>query len=290
MYRRELVYLYISYAEWDNAALNTIEHAADAWDHQQFRETLSKVANAEIFYKALSFYQEQHPTLLTDLLTALIPRIDHTRVVSMFRKSDNLPLIRSYLIAVQNLDIHAVNEAVHDLLIEEEDYQTLLDVIDQYSNFDHISLASRLEKHELLAFRRISAHLYKVNKKWEDSINLSKSDKLYIDAIITASTSENVQVSEDLLSYWVDIGNKELFTAHLYLCFKLVRPDVVEEMAWFNGLEDFAKPYQFELRRQTQERIKVLEKKVEEQANKTAKKEEDEDSQPIMGPGFNVSF
>ena len=108
----------------------------------------------------------------------------------MFRKSDNLPLIRSYLIAVQNLDIHAVNEAVHDLLIEEEDYQTLLDVIDQYSNFDHISLASRLEKHELLAFRRIAAHLYKVNKKWEDSINLSKSDKLYIDAIITASTSK----------------------------------------------------------------------------------------------------
>ncbi|TIC24772.1 clathrin heavy chain [Wallemia mellicola] len=287
---RELVYLYIAYAEWDNAALNTIEHSADAWDHQQFRDVLSKVANAEIFYKALSFYQEQHPTLLTDLLTALIPRIDHSRVVSMFRHSDNLPLVRAYLIAVQNLDVAAVNEAVHDLLIEEEDWQTLLDVIDQYQNFDHLSLAKRLEQHELLAFRRIAAHLFKVNRKYEDSINLSKSDKLYIDAIITASTSEDVQVSEDLLSYWVDIGNKELFTAHLYLCFKLVRPDVVEELAWFNALEDFAKPYQFELRRQTQERIKALEKKVEEQANKTAKKEEDEDSQPIMGPGFNQTL
>lgn len=55
------------------------------------------------YYKALSFYLQEQPTLLTDLLTVLIPRIDHARVVRMFQQIDHIPLIRSYLIAVQHV-------------------------------------------------------------------------------------------------------------------------------------------------------------------------------------------
>jgi clathrin heavy chain len=55
------------------------------------------------YYKALSFYLQEQPTLLTDLLSVLIPRIDHSRVVRMFRQVDHIPLIRSYLIAVQHV-------------------------------------------------------------------------------------------------------------------------------------------------------------------------------------------
>jgi Region in Clathrin and VPS len=55
-----------------------------------------------------------------------------------------------------------VNDAYNDLLIEEEDYKTLRDSIDSFDNFDNTSLARRLEKHELLEFRRLAAHLYKV--------------------------------------------------------------------------------------------------------------------------------
>ena len=36
------------------------------------------------------------------------------------------------------------------------------DSIDSFDNFDNISLAQRLEKHELLEFLRLAAHLYKV--------------------------------------------------------------------------------------------------------------------------------
>jgi hypothetical protein len=62
--------------------------------------------SSEIFdryYKALTFYLQEQPTLLTDLLTVLIPRIDHARVVRMFRQIDHIPLIRPYLIAVQHV-------------------------------------------------------------------------------------------------------------------------------------------------------------------------------------------
>lgn len=55
------------------------------------------------YYKALTFYLQEQPTLLTDLLSVLIPRIDHARVVRMFRQMDHIPLIRSYLIAVQHV-------------------------------------------------------------------------------------------------------------------------------------------------------------------------------------------
>jgi clathrin heavy chain len=60
------------------------------------------------YYRALSFYLEEQPTLLTDLLTVLIPRINHARVVRMFRKQDHLPLIRNYLIAVQKVSTDIV--------------------------------------------------------------------------------------------------------------------------------------------------------------------------------------
>ena len=55
-----------------------------------------------------------------------------------------------------------MNDAYNDLLIEEEDYKTLRDSIDSFDNFDNTGLARRLEKHELLEFRRLAAHLYKV--------------------------------------------------------------------------------------------------------------------------------
>jgi hypothetical protein len=59
------------------------------------------------------------------------------------------------------LNIEAVNDAYNDLLIEEEDFKTLRDSIDSFDNFNNIGLAQRLEKHELLEFRRLAAHLYK---------------------------------------------------------------------------------------------------------------------------------
>ena len=56
-----------------------------------------------------------------------------------------------------------MNDAYNDLLIEEEDYKTLRDSIDSFDNFNNINVAQLLEKHELLEFRRLAAHLYKVS-------------------------------------------------------------------------------------------------------------------------------
>ncbi|KAF9078161.1 hypothetical protein BDP27DRAFT_1253219 [Rhodocollybia butyracea] len=284
----ELVFLYIKYDEFDNAALAMIERSADAWEHNQFKDTIVRAANPEIYFKALSFYLREQPTLLTDLLTVLIPRIDHPRVVAMFRKSDHIPLIRAYLIAVQHLNVEAVNDAYNDLLIEEEDYKTLRDSIDSFDNFNNVGLAQRLEKHPLLEFRRLAAHLYKKNKRWDESISLSKQDKLYRDAMITAATSATPEVAEDLLGYFVDIGNKECFAAMLYVCFDLLSQDVVEELSWQHGLNDFYMPYKIQNSRTLVDKLRQLEKEVKEYSKKESAKERAESDAPIINPGMNT--
>lgn len=57
--------------------------------------------------------------------------------------------------------------------------QALRTSIDAYDNFDNISLAQSLEKHELIEFRRIAAYLFKGNNRWKQSVELCKKDKLY---------------------------------------------------------------------------------------------------------------
>ena len=39
--------------------------------------------------------------------------------------------------------------------------------------------SQRLEKHELVEFRRIAAYLYKGNNRWRQSVELCKKDLLY---------------------------------------------------------------------------------------------------------------
>lgn len=82
----ELVFLYDKYEEFDNAALTIMNHPTEAWKEQHFKEIITKVANTEIHFKAMQFYLDYKPLLLNDLLSALVPRLDHTRTVFFLNK------------------------------------------------------------------------------------------------------------------------------------------------------------------------------------------------------------
>lgn len=99
--------------------------------------------------------------------------------ISCYLQVNHLPLVKPYLRSVQSHNNKAINEALNDLLIEEEDYNGLRASIDAFDNFDNIALAQRLEKHELIEFRRIAAYLYKGNNRWQQSVELCKRDKLF---------------------------------------------------------------------------------------------------------------
>ena len=90
-------------------------------------------------------------------MTSLTPRLDIPRTVKIFSKSDNLPLIKPFLINVLPKNNSVVNQAYHDLMIEEEDYKALQDAVDSYDKFDQLGLASRLESHKLIFFQENSS-------------------------------------------------------------------------------------------------------------------------------------
>ncbi|KAI9821608.1 MAG: hypothetical protein M1832_003282 [Thelocarpon impressellum] len=279
----ELVFLYCHYDEWDNAALAMMERAADAWEHHSFKDIIVKVANLEIYYRALHFYLGEDPSLITDLLQALTPRIDVNRVVRMFEKSDNIPLIKPFLLNVQTQNKKTVNNAINDLLIEEEDYKTLRDSVENYDNYDPVDLAQRLERHELVFFRQVAASIYRKNKRWEKSIALSKQDKLFKDAIETAAISGKTEVVEELLRYFVDIGSRECYVGMLYACYDLIRLDVIMELAWRHGLTDFTMPFMINFMSQQASAIEVLKRDNEERKAREASQKKDEDNTPILG-------
>jgi len=256
----ELTFLYVHYDEHDNAALTMMNHSADAWEHVPFKDVIVKVANLDLYYKAVQFYVEEQPLLVNDLLTALTSRIDHTRTVQLVRRLGHLPLIKGYLVSVQNNNITAVNDALNELYVEEENFDSLRVSIDSFNQLDAIALAQKLEKHELLEFRRIAAYLYKKNNRWGQSVELSKRDKLYKDALQTATESRDQLVSEDLLKFFVEINNHAAFAATLYTCYDLVRPDVVLELAWRNKIIDFAFPYIIQYVRDLSTRVDSVEK------------------------------
>ncbi|CAI9724428.1 clathrin heavy chain 1 isoform X1 [Octopus vulgaris] len=270
----ELVFLYDKYEEYDNAILTMMNHPTEAWRESQFKDIITRVANIELYYKALIFYLDFKPMLINDLLLVLTPRLDHTRSVNYFLKVNKIPLVKPYLWSVQKNNNKAINEALNDLLITEEDYQSLRTSIDAYDNFDNISLAQRLEKHELLEFRRIAAYLYKGNNRWKQSVDLCKKDKLFKDCMQYASESRNVDIAEELIVWFLEQKNYECFAACLFQCYDLLRPDVILELAWRHNILDFAMPYMIQVMREYTSKVDRLEQSEAVRSEEEQKAEE----------------
>ncbi|XP_054748808.2 clathrin heavy chain 1 isoform X1 [Lytechinus pictus] len=268
----ELVFLYDKYEEYDNAIVTMMTHPTDAWRETHFKDVITKVANIELYYKAIQFYLDYKPMLLNDLLVVLIPRMDHTRAVGLFEKLKQLPLVKPYLRQVQSHNNKAINDALNDLLIEEEDYQGLKASIDAFDNFDNIALAQNLEKHELIEFRRIAAYLYKRNNRWKQAVELCKKDRLFKDAMQYACESRNIDIAEELVNWFLEQNNHECFSASLFNCYDLLRPDVILELAWRHDIMNFAMPYMVQVMREYLGKVDRLaesekERKEEEQSN-----------------------
>jgi len=270
----EAVFLYKNYDQFDNAIDVMIDHSPVAWEHKLFKEILLQVPNTEVFYKAIKFYLSEHPLLLNDLLMECSSKLDHTRVVTMFRERKHLPLIEKYLLHVQHNNLLSVNEAINELFFQEEKFKQLKESVTQYGNFDQIALAQKLESHGLLEFRRLATYLYKLNKRWEKSVELCKKDCLWADAMETIAESRSQDLAESLLYFFVEKGEKECFGAMLYTCYELIRPDIVLELAWRYQLTDYAMPFLIQAFRHVTERIQGLQQKLED-ADKEKKQEEE---------------
>uniref|UniRef100_A0A3Q3KLY7 Clathrin heavy chain n=1 Tax=Monopterus albus TaxID=43700 RepID=A0A3Q3KLY7_MONAL len=212
----ELVFLYDKYEEYDNAIITMMSHPTDAWKEGLFKDIITKVANVELYYKSLYFYLEYKPLLLNDLLTILSPRLDHSRAVAFFSKVNQLKLVKPYLRSVQSHNNKSVNEALNNLLTEEEDYQV-----------SH-PFTYRCSLHQCIL----------------------KTVSLCTDAMLYAAESKDAELAETLLQWFLEEGRKECFAACLFASYDLLHPDVVLELAWRNNIMDFAMPYFIQVMRE----------------------------------------
>jgi len=279
-----------------------IEHSAECWEHELFKQTVRQTPNSEVFYRAANYYVAERPLLLNDLLIELSSKLDHSRTVVLVKRLGHLPLIQKYLLSVQHTNTRDVNEAINALWVEEEDHRNLRVSVDTYNAFDQISLAQKLQKHSLLELRRISAYLWKLNKRWDVSIEISKDDSYYSDVISTAAESQDQKIAEEVLSYFVHKDRKECFAASLYACYSVIRADVVLELAWRNNLTDMVMPFMIQVFRDYNDKIKALEERfsqqdtdAESEAKEKAKKEEEDAEKaarilgiPMLGMGMNA--
>jgi clathrin heavy chain len=275
----ETVFLHAQYEEYDNAVTTMIEHSPSCWRHDLFVQHILKVANQDLFYKAMIFYLEEQPMLLNDLLKLLAMKIDLPKCVSVMRKAGHLALIEPFLKSVQNQNVGAVNEALNEIYVENEDYESLRTSITEYDNFESLNLASQLENHELLEFRRIAAIIYRKNEKWGKSLDISKKDELWKDSIETVSESKDMKLTEELLRFFMETGEKELFASMLYTCYELIKPDVAMEVSWRFGLTEYVMPYFIQFMKDLSSRVEGVQKKTDEiEKKKDAQAEEEAES------------
>ncbi|CAG9465968.1 unnamed protein product [Pedinophyceae sp. YPF-701] len=253
-----LTFLYVKYEEYDNALNVVMEHSPDAWEHVLFKDIAAKVSSIDLYYKAVHFYLDEHPDLLNDAMRVLEQRIDHAKVVGILRQRGQLPLIKPYLLHVQPANLAAVNEAVNGLLVEEEDHEALAESIASFDNYDQARLAAELERHALLEFRKIAAQIYRKVQKWRAAIELLKKDQMWRDAMEYASESQDKEIVEEMLRFFIDQGLKECFAACLFTCYDLVPPDVAMELAWLHGLSDVVMPFMVQSFRDLHGKVDVL--------------------------------
>ncbi|KAK4529218.1 hypothetical protein CCYA_CCYA01G0075 [Cyanidiococcus yangmingshanensis] len=264
----ELCFAHMRYEEYDAAAMLMMEHAPLAWTHKGLEECLAAVTGAEVLYRAVSFYMDEHPDLLIELLGVLQSRLDPGRVLSMARQHGldkhsplgHIPLLKPYMLRVQDKNLAEVNEALNEVLIREQDVDALLASVERYPNFDQMALAQQLEKHELIHMRQIAVLLLRRNQKYERALELCKRDRAFKEATEIAAESASASLAESLARYFLENGLKEAFTMTLYICYPLMRPDLVLEWTWRAGATDYAMPFYIQTLRDYAARLETLER------------------------------
>lgn len=110
------VYLYMTDKQFDPAVKIMMERAP-AFNNELFLDSIVKVRNSEILYKAVGYYITSHPTKFTRLMEVMESLVDHSRVVNQLKRTGDwaLQVGQVYMKTVQKENLSAVNEALNEV-------------------------------------------------------------------------------------------------------------------------------------------------------------------------------
>lgn len=123
--------------------------------------------------------------------------------------------------------------------------------------------------------------MYRKNKKYKKSIDVSKKDELFQDAMETVAESKDPALAEDLMRSIMEMEDKELFAAMLYTCYELIKPDVALEVAWRSDLIEFVMPYFIQFVKDLSTRVETVQKSTDDIKKKDEKAQKEKLDQPL---------
>jgi len=239
----EVVELNVIYEQYDQAVKIMMQHSPSCFHHETFASNLVRVSGEKLYYDAMLFYLEEEPMLLNKLLIHIKGKLDLSKTVETIKSTGHINLIEDFLKNAAPQNNAAVNEALNNIYLEKQDYESLTHHIEKFKNFESGELAQKLEFSELLDLRRVSAILYKKNEKYEKSLEVAMKDNFYKEAMQAVAESKNTHLAEILMKDIIEKDDKELFAAMLFTCYELIKPDVALELAWRNDLMEFVMPF-----------------------------------------------
>lgn len=91
---------------------------------------------------------------------------NHYLCFDLVHQAGHLRLVKPYMIAVQSNNVSAVNTALNEIYVEEEDYDRLRESIDLHDNFDQIGLAQKVCDNILCFFTLCPCLFYVISISW----------------------------------------------------------------------------------------------------------------------------
>jgi clathrin heavy chain len=73
--------------------------------------------------------------------------------------------------------------------------------------------------------------------------------------------------------YFIKEGKRECFSAMLYTCYDLLKPDWVMEVSWRNGFGDIAMPFMVQFMAEYVGKVDALEREIKERGVRDDEKE-----------------
>lgn len=102
-----------------------------------------------------------------------------------------------------------------------------------------------------------------------------------------SAESKNSDIAEELLSWFLENGNYDCFTACLFHCYDQLHPDIILELAWRHNILDFAMPYLINVMREYVSKVN----KLEEAETKRKEENDTNENKPMMNMmGKRVKF
>lgn len=123
--------------------------------------------------------------------------------------------------------------------------------------------------------------MYRKNKRYQKSLEISKKDELYKDAMETVAESRDPVLAEDLMRFIMEMEDKELFAAMLYTCYELITPDVALELAWRSDQMEFVMPYFIQCVKDLSSRVETVQKSTDDIKKKEEKQQQEKLDQPL---------